>query len=35
MKVVKNDPLAAHIELLDKYSDKNVHDLVTYLETLK
>jgi len=35
MKVVRNDPLAAHIELLDKYTDKNIHDLVTYLETLK
>jgi mono/diheme cytochrome c family protein len=35
MKVVKNDPLAVHVELLDKYTDKNIHDLVTYLETLK
>jgi mono/diheme cytochrome c family protein len=35
MKVVKNDPLAAHIQLLDKYTDKNIHDLVTFLETLK
>jgi cytochrome c oxidase cbb3-type subunit III len=35
MKVVKNDPLAAHVELLDKYTDRNIHDLVTYLETLK
>lgn len=35
LKVVKNDPYAAHIELLDKYSDKNMHDIVAYLETLK
>ena len=35
LKIVKNDPLAAHIELLDKYTDKNIHDVVTYLETLK
>jgi cytochrome c oxidase cbb3-type subunit III len=35
MKVVKNDPLAAHYELLDKYTDKNMHDIVAYLETLK
>ncbi len=35
MKVVKNDPLQAHHELLDHYSDKNMHDIVAYLETLK
>ncbi len=35
LKVVKNDPYAAHIELLDKYTDKNMHDIVAYLETLK
>lgn len=35
LKVVKNDPLAAHIELLDKYTDKNMHDIVAYLESLK
>ncbi len=35
LKVVKHDPLAAHIELLDKYTDKNMHDIVAYLETLK
>jgi len=35
LKVIKNDPLAAHIELLDKYTDKNMHDIVAYLETLK
>ncbi|HEY1497734.1 MAG TPA: c-type cytochrome [Candidatus Solibacter sp.] len=35
VKVVKNDPLQAHHELLDRYTDKNMHDIVAYLETLK
>jgi len=35
MKVAKNDPAQAHHELLDKYTDKNMHDIVAYLETLK
>ena len=35
LKVVKNDPAQAHHELLDKYTDKNIHDMVSYLETLK
>jgi mono/diheme cytochrome c family protein len=35
LKVVKNDPMQAHHELLDRYTDKNVHDIVAYLETLK
>ena len=35
LTVVKNDPYAAHIALLDKYTDKNMHDIVAYLETLK
>ena len=35
MKVVKQDPLQAHRELLDRITDKNIHDLVRYLETLK
>ena len=35
MKVVKNDPLAAHVELLDRLSDKQMHDVVAYLESLK
>ncbi len=35
LKVVKNDPLQQHHELLDKYTDKNIHDTVAYLETLK
>ena len=35
LKVVKNDPLAAHIALLDTITDKQIHDVVAYLETLK
>ena len=35
LKVVKTDPLAAHIALLDTITDKNMHDVVAYLETLK
>ena len=35
VKVEKNDPYAAHIALLDQYTDKNIHDVVAYLETLK
>jgi cytochrome c oxidase cbb3-type subunit III len=35
LKVVKTDPLAAHRALLDTITDKNMHDVVAYLETLK
>ena len=35
LKVEKHDPYQAHIELLDQYTDKNIHDVVAYLETLK
>jgi cytochrome c oxidase cbb3-type subunit 3 len=35
LKVVKHDPTEAHHELLDKYTDKNIHDIVAYLETMK
>lgn len=35
LKVVKNDPLQAHAELLDKITDKNMHDIVAYLESFK
>ncbi len=35
VKVEVHDPLAAHIALLTKYTDKNIHDLFAYLETLK
>jgi hypothetical protein len=34
-RVVKNDPFAAHIQLLSRITDKNIHDVVAYLETLK
>ena len=33
--VQKNDPLAAHRDMLDTLTDKNIHDLVAYLEKLK
>ena len=35
LKVAPNDPAQAHHELLDRYTDKNIHDIVAYLETLK
>jgi mono/diheme cytochrome c family protein len=35
LKVVKTDPLAAHHDLLDRLTDKTVHDLVVYLESVK
>lgn len=35
LKVEKHDPYQAHIDLLDRYTDKNIHDVVSYLETLK
>jgi cytochrome c oxidase cbb3-type subunit III len=35
VKVVKDDPLAAHHALLETFTDKNMHDIVAYLETLK
>ncbi len=34
-KIEKTDPLAAHHALLDRFTDKNIHDLVIYLETVK
>jgi mono/diheme cytochrome c family protein len=34
-KVVTTNPLQAHIDLLDRISDKQIHDLVAYLENLK
>jgi cytochrome c oxidase cbb3-type subunit III len=34
-RVVKNDPFAAHVDLLSRITDKNIHDVVAYLETLK
>jgi hypothetical protein len=35
MRVAKNNPLQAHIDLLDRITDTQIHDLVAYLETLK
>jgi cytochrome c oxidase cbb3-type subunit III len=35
LKVTKTDPLAAHRALLENLTDKNMHDVVAYLETLK
>jgi mono/diheme cytochrome c family protein len=35
LKVEKHDPFAQHIELLDRITDQNMHDIVAYLETLK
>jgi cytochrome c oxidase cbb3-type subunit 3 len=35
VKVETVDPLRAHRELLDRITDKNIHDVVAYLETLK
>lgn len=34
-KVDVRDPLAVHHELLDQYTDADMHNIVTYLETLK
>lgn len=35
VKVEKRDPYGGHAALLDKYTDKDMHNLVAYLETLK
>jgi mono/diheme cytochrome c family protein len=35
MTIVKTDPYAAHIELLERLTDKAMHDVVAYLESLK
>lgn len=35
VKVRVEDPLAEHLNLLQKYSDKDIHDVFSYLETLK
>jgi cytochrome c oxidase cbb3-type subunit 3 len=34
-KVTIQDPLARHVALLTQYTDKDVHDLFAYLESLK
>ena len=28
-------PAEAHVRMLDEFKDKNIHDLVAYLESLK
>jgi mono/diheme cytochrome c family protein len=35
LKITRAEPLAAHVALLDTMTDKNMHDIVAYLETLK
>jgi cytochrome c oxidase cbb3-type subunit III len=35
LKIEKHDPYAAHAELLDVYTDRDIHNIVAYLETLK
>jgi hypothetical protein len=35
VRVVKNDPYAAHIALLPRITDKAMHDVVAYLASLK
>lgn len=35
LKVERHDPYAAHTALLDAYTDKDIHDVVAYLETLQ
>ena len=35
VRVVRDDPYAAHIELLSRITDKAMHDVVAYLSSLK
>jgi len=35
VKVFIDDPLAAHVEMLDGYTDQDIHNVVRYLESLK
>lgn len=35
LQVEKNDPYAAHAQLLHRITDTNMHDIVAYLETLR
>lgn len=35
MQITKSNPLQAHIDLLDRITDAQIHDLVAYLETLQ
>jgi len=34
-KVDINDPLTAHVQMLDSYTDQDMHNVVRYLESLK
>jgi cytochrome c oxidase cbb3-type subunit 3 len=34
-RVTMVDPYAGHVELLEKYTDKDIHNLTTYLDTLQ
>ena len=34
-QIKMNDPLAGHVKLLKTYTDRDIHDLFAYLETLK
>lgn len=34
-RIVKNDPFEAHVALLSRIADQNIHDVVAYLESLK
>ena len=35
VKVTIDDPVSAHVEQLNKYTDKDMHDVLAYLQTLK
>ena len=35
VKIDIHDPLAAHVSLLNQYTDDDIHNLLAYLETLK
>ncbi len=35
VKVEVEDPLSGHLELLGEYKDKDIHNVFSYLETLK
>jgi cytochrome c oxidase cbb3-type subunit 3 len=35
LKVDVHDPLTAHVELLQRYTDDQMHNVMAYLETLK
>ena len=35
IKVEVQDPLAEHVELLKKYTNADMHNILAYLETLK